>query len=1016
MNILSHNITIKILFVLFIFSGIQLNAQNDIRGRIVDESNYPLEGAAVSSENQSVLTDINGNFSIPHASKLKVEKAGYKTVIIEKLQDPIYVIVEKDPIWQDLFIPYGKEKYASSLSSSSTIQGSILSDQFVSNIGTVLSGKLPGLTVMNNNGEPFNDTPNSYVIRGLGSFNGSAPKIYVDGFEATLDHLNPMEIKTISIFKDAGSLAQLGIIGGNGVIWVTTKRGEKGKRVSVNINRGLQEMTEKPRVTNSFQYASLYNEALSNDRGSWTEYYSQEQLDAYKIGITGSTEYQDLLYPNVNWYDEVLKQFAPATNANVSFSGGDDDVQYYLMVGYQNIDGLYDHTDPDRNLNSNINSQKFNYRANINARLNEVFSLTTKVGGNISDRFTPSYSTTTLWNNMMNYPANAFPVETPMGYGGTAIYNDNPKASILETGFAHYHYRNIQATFSLQEDLSFITKGLAFSQTLSIFNNQSQTYRKSKDYQRFAPYITEEDTLAYKVTGTHETDFTIVQNGNSYNNLLNRINTEFILAYNQTFNQHTFSGSLVYHADKFVQAGTQVPLLTRGLMGRFQYNYLNRYFAETGLAYSGMSPYSPDRNMGFFPSLSFGWIASNEKALLDSKTVDFLKFRASIGMVGMSDLSTANNYFMYQQYYRNGSTTPYFGTNGTSKLSTLYEYYIANDKASWEKSLKTNFGAEIHLFGNRLTTVADVFFERRYDILTQVNVPSYFGILADANFNAGIIHNKGFEFNLKWKDNINGFTYYLNPNIAFARNKIIELNEAPVAYDYMEKTGTRVGAYYCLEADGLFSSWEEINNPSTPKYMYGDVQPGDIKYIDQNGDGFIDDNDMLFINDRYQSIPEINFGIMIGGEYRGFDLSLYGYGMAHRTLNIRTNSNGAYVDGIGNLSMMAWNDRWAYYPELGIDTRAEASYPRLSIGSNANNWRNSTFWLRNGDFFRISNLTLGYTIPAVYTNSWNTDKIRIYFTATNPFLFDRLDGEDAEGRMDDYPMMRTFKIGLNLNF
>jgi len=232
----------------------------------------------------------------------------------------------------------------------------------------------------------------------------------------------------------------------------------------------------------------------------------------------------------------------------------------------------------------------------------------------------------------------------------------------------------------------------------------------------------------------------------------------------------------------------------------------------------------------------------------------------------------------------------------------------------------------------------------------------------------------------------------------------------------MKRTGTKIGSYYCLKADGLFSSWEEINDPSTPKYMYGDIQPGDIKYIDQNNDGYIDDNDMIYVKDQYQNIPEINYGVMIGGEYEGFDLSIYGYGMAHRTVNTRTSFNGAYIDGIGNLSTNAWNNRWAYYPEQGIDTRDKATYPRLSIGSNSNNWRNSTFWLKNGDFFRISNITLGYSLPGTLTNKWNAHKVRFHFTVTNPFIFDNLYGEDAEGRMDGYPMMRTYKLGLNFNF
>lgn len=1010
----------KRILICLLFQGVLLggfvNAQDKVRGSVVDALGYPIPGAAVTTGNITATTDDQGTFLLPPAKTIKIVKMGYQSVVINNFHEKVVVRMEEDPLQQEISVPYEEAKSFSLISAVSTIKGEDLKDQFVSNIGAILAGKLAGLTVMQGSGEPYMDTPESYHIRGIGSFNIQTPKIYVDGFEASIDHLNPMEIESVSVLKDAGALTQLGINGANGAIWVTTKRGEKGQRISVNIDRGMQEITIKPQFANAYQYASLYNEALSNDKGTWTQFYSDEKLSAYKNGNDGKTEDYDLLYPNVNWYDEVLKSFAPATNANVSFSGGNDRSLYYLMMGYQNIDGLYKDTDKKRNINSNINSQKFNYRANIDVRLSDIFSIATTIGGNISDRFTPSFTTSTLWNNMMSYPANAFPVKTPKGYGGTAIYRDNPKASVLETGFVHYHYRNIQATLSLNEDLNFITRGLKFSQTLSLYNNESQTYRKSKDYQRFEPFLTSGGVIDYNVIGTQETDFTIVQEGNSYNNLLNRINTELSLMYNRNFDKHQLHGSVVYHADKYVTAGTQVPLLTRGFVGRLNYNYDQRYLAELGYAFSGMSPYSPDHNIGFFPSLSLGWIASDEGYLKGNKTINYLKVRGSIGLVGMPDLTTANNYFMYQQYYKNGNTAAYFGTQGTSRLSTLYEYYIANKNASWEKSLKANIGTDIQLFNSRLTATVDLFYENRYDILTTINVLGYTGIASDANFNSGIVVNKGFETDFTWRDKIGNFSYYFNPRITFSRNKIVEMNEAPVAYDYSKKTGTKIGVYNCLIADGLFKSWDEINDPSTPVYMYGDIQPGDIKYVDKNKDGNIDDNDKAYINDRYQDIPEINLGINFGLFYKGFDLTIYGYGMAHRTISIMNRINGAFINGTGNLSMMALNNRWAYYPDQGIDTRQTANYPRLSVGSNTNNWMISTFWLRSGDFFRISNVSLGFTLPKSLTGKIDIEKIRLYIAATNLLLFDNLDMEDIEGQVGDYPLMKTFKIGLNLNF
>jgi len=352
---------------LMLLAGGQVYAQRTAQGHVVDESGFPIAGAIVTAGSKTATTDNKGRFRIEDATSLRIEMPGYMPQILDRLSDKMTVTLKEDDLQRSLSTPAGIRSRFGMASAVSTIQGDELNDEFVSNAGRILSGKLPGLTVEQTSGEPGNDSPVFY-IRGLGSWNTSKPLIYVDGFEAPMDRLSPTEIESISVLKDAGALAQFGIKGANGVIWITTKRGSIGKpKVKVSLNQGWQEAVSLPKFIDSYTYASLYNEAVSNDLGRWNPYYTEAQLNAYKNGNDGTIEHYDQLYPNVNWHDEVLRSFAPATNADVSFSGGSKTVRYFLALGYQNIDGLYKNTDKDRDVNSNLNFQKFNYRANIDA-------------------------------------------------------------------------------------------------------------------------------------------------------------------------------------------------------------------------------------------------------------------------------------------------------------------------------------------------------------------------------------------------------------------------------------------------------------------------------------------------------------------------------------------------------------------------------------------------------------------------------------------------------------------------
>jgi TonB-linked outer membrane protein, SusC/RagA family len=708
-----------------------------------------------------------------------------------------------------------------------------------------------------------------------------------------------------------------------------------------------------------------------------------------------------------------LKPFAPTTDVDVNVTGGSKSVQYYVSLGYQNVDGLYDGTDSKRKTSSNANFQKINYRANIDAQISEIFFTKVSLGGDITDKYRPNTSINNLWKNMHFYPANAYPINTIDGYGGSAVYPKNLKAEILETGFYQEHCRSIQANLTLGQNLDFITKGLKLTETVSLDNRQGQHTLKSKTYQTYSPYLDEEGNLHYSVLGTQDNNFSFSDSGTSRNNIENRFNTEVSLSYNRLFNKHLVSGVLSFHNDKYTIEGTRLPMLTRGFSGQIDYGFDNRIFVDFSFAANGMSIYPSKNNLGFFPAVSLAWVISNEAFMSKHSWIDLLKVRASTGLLGMADYQTAANYYMYQQYYVESNIGPKFGSEANKSVKGLHEYYIANPSASWEKLYRSNIGLDAMFANKTISLNVDAFYDYRYDILTKATLPSYYGMNLDKNINAGKVRNYGVEIALSYTNNIGDFNYSISPNFSFSRNKIKYMAENPKLYDYQYLTGHSIGSKEVLQSTGFYQSIEQITN--SPQSTYDKVVPGDLVYTDLNNDGYINDNDYCYDDSYFNDIPEIYYGINVDLEYKGIDFHIDGYGMANRTLDLKNDLNTSFVDGIGNASVTSFN-RWAYYPDQGIDTRSTATYPRLSLGANRHNLENSTFWLKSGNMFRISNISLGYTFPRRLSSIINVDKIRLYVSLVNPICFDGIEIGDPEWQSGGYPLMKTYKVGLNINF
>jgi TonB-linked SusC/RagA family outer membrane protein len=891
-------------------------------------------------------------------------------------------------------------------SASATVEGEKLSQTISPNLMNTFAGQLPGLTIRQGNGMPGVDNV-GWLIRGIGSYGygrESESKLFVDGFEVNseyLIYLTPAEIESVTVLKDAAALATFGMRGSNGVIWIETKRGKAGKStISAHVVGSSQLPVNISKPLNSFEYANLYNQARSNDNGmSWTPYYSEEDLANYRNNRS----------PDVDWYSQALKNSSSYLNGNISFNGGTQIARYNAVLDYANQEGLLN-VDNDDSM-SNLKIDRFNLRTNLDLNLFDFLEAKIDLGGRIENRKGPNFDTEALMDNLASYPANIYQVyddEEGENFSGTTLYNDNPVGSIKGLGWRSSRLRILQGNFAVKEKLDFITPGLYLQQAFSFYSRSTSTYNKTRNYARYfdgATTTTDENTSlvasGYGSAGMNDWKQAIVTAG-----------------YARQLDEHAIQSAFNFHLSDYKgdgKFGYKYHYLNYN--GRINYAYDNRYVAEAAFSYFGSDSYAPGKRFGFYPAFSAAWIASNESFLAANPAIGFLKIRASVGKTGSTDSGetgnlsdfNSNGRFLYEQYYHytggfnSGNSTPYQWNNGLAPL------FIANKDAKAETSMKYDLGVELNLFG-KLDLTADVFLDKRSDILTfNQTIMGYYG----HNFylsNIGKMTNKGFEISAVYTGKAGGVDFSLFGMASYARNTIDYNGEIPTAYAYNAYTGRPYGTQIGLVADGFYQLHDFNADGSLkeglPVSSYGKVQPGDLKYKDLDGDGFIDDTDVTKIGDP--SYPP--FVYSFGGKlaYRGFDLNVLFRGAYGASVNLMNYGNQfiAFMDNRNAYAVA--KGAWAYYPEQGIDTRQTATYPRLSAGNNENNYRQSSFWIRHNDFLRIQHIELGYTYSS----------LRVFLNTTNPVTWSSLlkdydmDPESSFG----YPSLKSFSVGISLIF
>lgn len=1044
-------------FLLFLSIGYALPPEGiTIKGRIMDEIlKEPIPGANVKVKGTTLgtITDFNGNFSlvVPNKSSvLVVSFIGYVTQeIVVGNQKTINVNLKEDAQSLDevVVIAYGSQDKGLVTSAISSIDNKELIKSPVASVSNTLAGALPGISSVQTSGQPGNDAADIYV-RGVGGLDNSMskPLIMVDGVEREFSQIDPNEIESISILKDASSTAVFGVRGANGVVLVTTRRGKQGKaKVSVSTSLGLQQPISLVEQTGSYEYARFWN--MKNRLDGVTEekqYFTPEQIEAYRTGS------DPIMYPNMKWMDYVFNNVFLQSKNNVNISGGSDNVKYFISVGYLYQNGILKDL-PGQNYSNNYRYDRYNYRANIDAKLTKTTNMKLNIGGNLGKTQEPltiegvknAWVVTQIWSHPFSGPGFINGVRTliPKGF--------IPVSDTMRDGmFAFYgqgYKQNYKTTLNLDVDitqkLDVLTKGLSASVKGAYDNNFNllKTRQGGSVESQIVYYQSYFDTNGTMPQTDPDYDKThiFVPNGSdtplSYAESQGRGQKWYIegrINYDRTFGDHKVSGLLLYNQSREYYPkksdGSDAPyqFIPRGyvgLVGRATYAYRSKYLFDANIGYNGSENFAPGKTrFGVFPAFSAGWVASAEKFMENQKIVDYLKFRVSWGRVGND--KGVNTRFMYMPSVWQSSGSYSFGVNNPTAQQAFAMSQMGNPEVTWETADKQNYGIDAHFLNNRLSFTFDYFMEHRKGIL--ISPQSTPSIIATSlpNLNLGKVDNRGYEIALGWKDRIGKeFNYYVDANVSFARNKIIFKDEVPKLYDYMNETGgptgrhTGVYKYIRLYQYSDFikdANGELILNPKLPQ-PYQRVYPGDAMYQDLNGDNIVDGNDKCVTG--YSNRPEYTFGLNMGFNWKGFSLSMQWTGATNVDKQYEIDYRIPFTNA-GKRGLLTYFYDGCWTPENQLD----AKYPRAAETSESWNSELSTLWIEDASYLRLKSLNIGYTISGKeFLKKIGINSLGITFSGYNLLTFTPLKYIDPEGVTNNsgtYPLVKVYSFGLNLNF
>ena len=1008
---------ITLIALLTLFVPVWAQQVRKVTGTVIDaKTNEPVIGVTIvlKGTSKGTITDFDGNYSLEIPGKgdevLQYRFIGYtdKEEVVQGRSRIDVILSESTQQLEDVVVVgYGIQRKESVVGAIATIDNKTLVSMPVSNISQSIAGKLSGVQVVQTSGEIGDDVANIY-IRGMATWGDASPLYVVDGIvRSEFAKIDPNEIESINILKDASATAVFGVKGANGVIIITTKRGALGKpKVSITAQTAITEPINIPQPLGAYDAMSLqylvdYGEAsvrTPQAKGGTVGY----DLALWRTGASPWT------HSDVDWADVVMKDFSTQQQYNINVSGGTKTVKYFVSGGYLNQNGFYKNDDL-------TGYTRFNFRSNIDAEVSKNLSASLSVGSRVENLTSPHSTIDGSWNVYHDAFANngrTHPVFNPDGsYSGNG---DNIVKRLESSGIYKNVTSTLETSLSLNHKLDFIIKGLSAKGQVA-FDTRGEVGRAWK--QSVAEYLFDPATNTYSMSGENRP---LSYDGVKRNNNWYKLYYEVGLNYNRTFNDHTFSGLLLANRSLRIVDNKQ-DYADQGLVGRITYDYNRRYFAEMNVGYNGSENFPEGSRYGIFPAFAAGWLISEEgfmKNAAISQVLTKLKLRGSIGWVGNDKLKINNveKRFLYLQSYTNGGGYT-FGT-GNNSFSGIRMGDIANFDVSWEVARKQNIGFESDLWKGLISLNVDYFYEYRNKILTDVSpiMPDYVGA-AFMPANVGETQNQGFEVELKHTKKIsNDFSYYVNGKFTFNRNKILKKADPEGLLPYQKEEGYAIGTPKMWNNIGYFTSYEDIaTSPSQLSYHGGlnsniVVFPGDLKFEDFNNDGVINEADAY--RQGYGDVPEIQYGVTLGGNWKAFDFSVLIQGSTHALFMKQWDIMWAFSN---NANVF---DKHNYYwaPEIGDN----AQYVRFHGNKWVNNERyHSTYEAGSGTYVRLKNIEFGDAVPSDLTRKIGMSSARIYFSSNNAYMWaveKYLDPDNRDIRGGKMPPTRAFNVGLNINF
>lgn len=1019
--------SLVILLVFCLFMPQQLAAQKkktvefQVNGTVKDELGTPLQGVLVDLKESLVfaLTDLDGAFSIkvPEHAELLFSLKGYRSQSIKiSKSETIVVNLIKENEWADPLVDllYGVKQRESMITSAvSTVRGEELEDNPASFLGLAITGKLPGLTTIQTTGAPGSDNTQLF-IRGRRSWMNQHPIAYVDGHLRPYSMIDAHEVDQISIFKDAGAQSVLGLRGTNGALLITTRRGREGRPLlRFNAQLNIEEPIKRMKFVDSWQYATLHNEARRNDGHS--ELYTSDDLAKY---LSGESPYT---HPNVDWMGESMKKSTLSQAYNLSVEGGTSVAKYFVNLSFITNDGLYN-TDKDINTyNTNAGASRYSIRSNVDIALTKTLDLAVSLYGRQMQHNNPGGgSSSDVFNTLYSIPSNKFPLNYgPDKVAGTNEFRKNPYGILNHSGYSKYLHSTVESSIGATQKLDFLTKGLRAKASLAFDARFSNTINRSKSY------------LVYEYTGTDPNtgedqfktwgDKSKQKNENSFGDQKIRIfDVDAGFDYDRAFGKHHVMGSFMYMLSQESDDTKNLPNYHQGIHSRVTYAYDSRYIGEFSLGYQGTEQLPPEKRYGFFPAGSVGWIASNESFIKENvgDVLSFLKFRASYGLTGNDG---GLPYYLYLTRFKLVNKERYFFGTTPLAVAGWQEDNLFLEDVTWEEAAKLNLGVDLRLFKDKLSLGFDYFNEETSQILSdRKSVSTILGLGASKGpkGNVGEATNKGFEATAEYRATTGKVQWNVGGNIAYATNKILFNDGQDFAYSYRKQVNNPIGAHFGYQTNGLYiDEQDRLNSPNT---AFGDSYAGDIKYRDINGDGLVNTDDISCIGKG--NLSEISYAFYLGAAYKGFDMGMVFAGQANRDYTIEgvgiiafTNISGTGGPFDGNAQQYHWDHR---YNPLDPGTWTTAEYPRLSLAGRSHNSQTSDFWQEKGDFLRLKTVELGYTLPQQLTQRLSMSKVRVFYSGYNLLTWDNMRVKDPEGSADgsNYPIQRISSIGINIQF